>query len=306
MKVIETAGPWGLAGGKICAAIGVFDGVHLGHQEILRRTMAEARSRSGLAVAVTFDCHPNLVVAPERAPALLYPLSKKLRALREQGLDAVRLIHFDKAFSQLPPGQFLRELAANAGDLATVCVGEGFTFGHKREGDTGLLRSLGAKLGFLTLVAPEVALDGRAVSSTRAREAVRRGDFALAGRLLGRPYGLCGVVRRGAQLGRSLGFPTANLDVTGLVMPPNGVYVAEAVFGTERKRAAVNIGFRPTVEIAAPAPTVEAHLLEFDGDLYGREVDLIFRRKLREERKFSSVEALRDQVARDVAEAAKL
>ena len=306
MKVITAAGPWNVEGRPVCAAIGVFDGVHLGHQRILGQTVGDARARGGLAAAITFDRHPNEVVAPRRAPSLLYPLSKKLRALESTGLDLVRVIHFDKAFSQLPAEQFVRDLAADAGKLQGVCVGEAFTFGHRRQGNAALLRTLGEKLHFAIHAVPAVELDGAPISSTRARQAVREADFGLAGRLLGRPYALCGTVKRGAQLGRKLGFPTANLEVAGIVTPPTGVYVAEAEVGAERRRAAVNVGFRPTVDAAAGRLVVEAHLLDFAGDIYERELELIFLRKLREERKFPSVEALREQVGRDVEEARKL
>ena len=306
MNVIRTAGPWPLEGRKVCAAIGVFDGVHLGHQQILRQTLDNARACGGVAVGVTFDCHPNEVVAPERTPPLLYPLAKKLRTLESLGLDAVRLIHFDREFSQRSAEEFVGGLAADAAYLESVCVGQTFTFGHRRQGNAALLHKLGDSLHFTVHAAPEVKLDGDAVSSTRVRQAVREGNFELAGRLLGRPYALCGEVVHGAQMGRKLGFPTANVEVAGILTPPTGVYAAEAEFGAGPLRAAVNIGFRPTVEAAPARLVVEAHLLDFEGDLYGQELELTFLRKLREEQKFGSLEALRGQVERDIAQARKL
>jgi riboflavin kinase/FMN adenylyltransferase len=305
MKVISADGPWRLDGRKVCAAIGVFDGVHLGHQRILRQISDDARACGGLAAVVTFDRHPNEVVAPRRTPSLLYQYSKKMRVLESLGLDLARVIHFDKALSQLSAEEFIRKLVAEAGRLESVCVGEGFTFGCRRHGNVALLRELGATVGFALHAAPPIMLDGEAVSSTRVRQAVSSGDFALAARLLGRPYELSAVVLRGAQLGRKLGFPTANLAVAGLVTPPNGVYAADAQIDGVQRRAAVNIGLRPTLG-AASGLAVEAHLLDFEGDLYGAELELVFLRKLREEQKFPSLETLREQVERDIAQARKL
>jgi riboflavin kinase/FMN adenylyltransferase len=303
MNVIRADGSWNPDGRKVCAAIGVFDGVHLGHQRILRQTIADARAMAGMAVAVTFDCHPNEVVAPDRAPPLLYPLAKKLRTLEELGVDLVRLIHFDKEFSQWPAEQFVRNLASDARQLESICVGAGFTFGHRRQGNVELLQRLGAKLHFGVHALDDVELNGETVSSTRVRQVVREGKLELAGQMLGRAYTLSGTVMRGDQLGRKLGFPTANIDVAGILTPPPGVYAADAVVAGTVRRSAVNIGFRPTVDAASTTLRVEAHLLDFAQDIYGQELELTFLRKLREEQKFASLEALREQVTRDIAQA---
>jgi riboflavin kinase/FMN adenylyltransferase len=303
MNLLRTTGPWDPAGRKVCVAIGVFDGVHLGHQRILRQTIEDARAVQGLSVAVTFDRHPNEIVAPQYTPPLLYPLSKKLRALEALGIDIIRLIHFDKAFSQVPAEQFVRDLASDARHLECVCVGAGFSFGHQRRGNVELLRRLGAKLQYRVHALDDVELNGETIRSTRVREVVREGKLELAGHMLGRPYTLSGVVLRGAQLGRKLGFPTANISVSGIVTPPTGVYIADAALGGLTRRAAVNIGFRPTVDPASAALQVEAHLLDFSDDIYDQELELTFVRKLRDEQKFPSLEALRAQVARDIAQA---
>jgi riboflavin kinase / FMN adenylyltransferase len=164
-------------------------------------------------------------------------------------------------------------------------------FGARRSGNVSLLQKLGGELGFTLRALRDVELDGQSVSSTRIRDAVRSGDFALAGRMLGRPYSLCGTVIKGEQLGRKLGFPTANLDVTGLLVPPTGVYAAEAQIGAARHRAAVNIGHRPTVRSADPQLHVEAHLLGFDKDIYGQILEVVFLKKLRNEKKFPTPES---------------
>lgn len=287
---------------RICVGIGVFDGVHLGHQQVIRQTIADARRLDASAVVVTFDQHPHAIVAPDRVPSAIQSISQKLQTLQDLGVDVTWLITFDEAFSRLSGEAFVRSMAAELGQLQSVCVGSDFTFGHKRSGDVALLRRLGAELGFNVHGLAAVALDGHAVSSTRIREMIRAGNFDAAGQMLGRPYGLAGVVTRGDQLGRKLGFPTANLDVAGRVLPPNGVYVARGLIFGEPHRAVVNIGVRPTVTGVAEQ-RVEAHFLDFDGDVYGWQLELVLGERLREERKFPSLEALAEQIRLDVEQA---
>lgn len=288
--------------GRTCIGIGVFDGVHLGHQQVIRQTIADARRLAARAVVVTFDRHPNAVVAPDRVPALIQSTSQKLRALAELGVDATWLLTFDEGFSRQTGEEFVRLLASELGQLLSICVGSEFTFGRKRGGNVALLRRLGTALGFAVHGLAAVALDGQVVSSTRIREAVRAGDFDAAGQMLGRPYALGGRVVRGDQLGRKLGFPTANLEVAGRVLPPNGVYVAQATASGGAWSAVMNIGVRPTVAGEAE-PRVEAHLLDFEGDLYGQELELIPGGRLRDERKFPTLGALAEQIRLDIAAA---
>jgi riboflavin kinase/FMN adenylyltransferase len=290
-----------LAGCKACVAIGVFDGVHLGHQQVLRQAIRDARQHGAQAVAITFDRHPNSVVAPDRTPPLIHSLPQKLRALAGLGLDATLLIRFDETFSAQLAEDFIRELVRDIGRLYSICVGASFTFGHRRGGNVALLQKLGAELKFAVHGLAALALDGETVSSTRIREAIRAGDLDSASQMLGRPYAIAGQVIRGDALGRQFGTPTANLETTGLLLPPPGVYAAQAVVDGGQWPAAVNIGHRPTLNQPQPVLRVEAHLLGFDGDLYGREVDLIFVEKLRDEKKFTGVDALREQIGRDIA-----
>jgi riboflavin kinase/FMN adenylyltransferase len=306
MKIIHGAAELNAGGLPVCAAIGVFDGVHLGHQRVLRRTISDAAGGRGISVVVTFDRHPNAIVAPANVPALIYPLARKLEVLASLGMDSAYVIRFDKAFSQIPGEQFVRDLASDFGKIQSVCVGANFMFGHRRSGNVTLLQELGGQLGFAVHAVPDVDLDGQPVSSTRIRDAVRAGDFALAGQMLGRSYGLCGPVIQGRQLGRAFGFPTANIEVVGVLVPPAGVYAAEARVGTETRRAAVNIGHRPTIQSTDPQIHVEAHLLDFDRDLVGQDLELIFLKKLREEKKFPSTEVLRAQIARDITQTRNL
>ena len=300
MNLIEQASQLDTRGRKSCLAIGVFDGVHLGHQQIIRQTIADARQHNALSVVVTFDRHPSAIVAPDRVPPLLYSPAQKLRALAALGADATLTIPFTREFSAQPGEEFIRALVARLAPVQSVCVGQSFVFGRQRSGDVKLLQKLGAELGFNVHGLAAVSLDGEVVSSTRIREALRAGEFSRASQMLGREYALAGLVQRGDALGRTLGFPTANLDARGLLVPPHGVYAAHAWVRGTRHRAAVNIGLRPTLQQAAPVLRVEAHLLDFDGDLYGEEMELTFVEKLRDEQKFSSVEALRAQIARDI------
>ncbi|MBI3875249.1 MAG: bifunctional riboflavin kinase/FAD synthetase [Verrucomicrobia bacterium] len=290
---------------KVCLAIGVFDGVHLGHQQIIRQTIADARQHEALAVVITFDRHPNAVVAPDRTPPLIYSLPQKLRVIASLGADTTLLIHFDKTFSEQTGEAFVRNLARDLGHIHSICVGATFTFGYKRSGNVELLRALGSELKFTVHGMAAVSLDGDAVSSTRIRDAIRAGNLDAAGQMLGRAYSLAGNVVRGEQLGHKLGFPTANLDTSGLVLPPNGVYAVHAALGGREHRAVVNIGVRPTVANTS-RPQVEVHLLDFAADIYGRELELTFIEKLRDEQKFPGVEALKAQIARDIAAAREL
>jgi riboflavin kinase/FMN adenylyltransferase len=291
------------AGGKVCLAIGFFDGVHLGHQQIIRQTITDARRHETTAAVVTFDCHPNTVVAPDRVPPLIYSWPQKLRVIESLGADALVAIHFDKAFSQKPGETFIRELAQAFGHIQSLCVGANFVFGHKRAGNVELLRRLGQELKFAVHGLAAVSLDGQAVSSTRIRRTLLEGNLDAASQMLGRAYSLAGPVIRGDGVGNQLGFPTANLEVTGLALPPRGVYAVHVAVGGRTYRAVMNIGVRPTLGQAKPQVRVETHLIDFHGELYCQELEVTFVDKLREEQKFSSLAALRDQIARDILEA---
>jgi riboflavin kinase/FMN adenylyltransferase len=300
MKVIQAATELIPGPRRVGLAIGVFDGVHLGHQQIIRQTVSDARQHDALAVVVTFDRHPNAVVAPEHVPPQIYARSQKLRAIESLGVDALLEIPFTPSFSEKSGDTFVRELARDLGQMQSVCVGADFVFGHHRTGNVGSLKTLGQELHFQVHGLAAVSLDGQAVSSTRIREVIRAGDFDGASQMLGRPYAICGRVVAGDRIGRSLGFPTANLDAASLVLPPNGVYSAVTQLGGRLYHVALNLGFRPTVA-ARPQLRVEAHVLDFNGDLYGQELELEVGDKLREEMRFSSPDELRAQIARDVA-----
>jgi riboflavin kinase/FMN adenylyltransferase len=303
MRIIHDPQELKPAGRKVCLAIGFFDGVHLGHQQIVRQTLSDSKQHEAIGLVLTFDRHPNTVVAPNRLPPLIYSLPQKLRAIESLGAEQLLLIQFDKAFSEQTGEDFVRGLARDLGHVKSLCVGASFVFGHKRGGNVELLRKLGAELKFMVHGMAAVSLDGRAVSSTRIREAIRAGDLDGVSQMLGRAYSLAGTVVRGDGLGHQLGFPTANLDATGLALPPHGVYAVQAEAGGKTYRAVLNIGLRPTLQDPNPQLRVEAHLIDFAGELYGKEMEVSFVDKLRPETKFPSLAELRAQIARDILEA---
>ena len=305
MRILRQAAELSDEDCKASVAIGFFDGVHLGHQQILRQTISDARQFEADSVVVTFDTHPSQILAPSRAPKLIYSLEQRLSVIESLGVDALLLIHFDEAFSQKTGEQFVRELVAGFGQVCSVCVGGDFTFGCQRSGDVDLLKSLGTEQGFSVHGLASVALDGQTVSSTRIRTAIQGGELDAASQMLGRPYSLWGKIVKGNQLGRQLGFPTANIEIAGRVVPPNGVYAAHVNTEGIERRAVANVGYRPTLGETTPRLHVEAHLFEFDGDLYGKSLELTFHHKLRDEKKFDSIEELKSQIQRD-ADAARL
>lgn len=306
MKIIHQ--PADLANGsrKACLAIGMFDGVHLGHQQVLRQAIEDSHRNEGRSIAVTFDRHPASVIAPDRTPALLQTRAQRLRAIESLGIDAALLIEFDTAFSRKPGAEFVRELADGFGAIHSICVGANFTFGHRRDGNVGLLRTLGQALGFHVHGLQAVSLDGQAVSSTRIRAAVRTGHLDAAGQMLGRTFAIEGTVVEGDRHGRELGFPTANLDTNGLALPPNGVYAAHARLGQATHRSVLNIGLRPTLANPEPTLQVEAHLLDFDADLYGQAMEIELVERLRDEQRFGSTDELAAQISRDIEHARTL
>jgi len=303
LQVIRTPAELVPANRRVCLGIGFFDGVHLGHQQIIRQTLADARRHGDTALILTFDQHPNTVVAPHRVPPLIYPLWRKIQAIEMLGADVLLLLRFDEPFSRQAGDEFIRDLARQLPQIQSICVGANFVFGHRRTGNVQTLKDLGAALHFTVHGLAAVALDSRAVSSTRIREAVVRGDLDAASQMLGRAYSICGPVLHGDGLGRQLGFPTINIGVSGLVLPPHGVYAAQVRTQGGERRAVLNIGMRPTLRNPNPELRVEAHLLDFEGDLYEQQVEVLVADFLREERQFPSTRALRDQIAQDILEA---
>ncbi|HMJ05141.1 MAG TPA: bifunctional riboflavin kinase/FAD synthetase [Chthoniobacterales bacterium] len=289
--------------GPLFTAIGVFDGVHLGHQAVISTSARHAKAAGGTPVVVTFDPHPAKVLGSRAAPRLLTATEHKIALIRDLGVEHLLVLHFDREFAGTSAEDFVRQLVESSRPLREICVGHEWSFGKNRAGNLTLLQKLGAQHHFDVVGIKPVAINGAVVSSTAIRSAVEAGDLARAAEMLGRQYTILGTVERGAQLGRKLGFPTANLSAHSEQFPPNGVYVAEARVKGTRFRGVANLGVRPTVSGDKPQRLLELHLLDLKEDIYGAEVEVSFGRYLRAEQKFGSVEALAAQIAQDVAQA---
>ncbi len=282
--------------------LGNFDGVHLGHQAIVRRAAETAARLDGSAVALTFHPHPLAVLAPERAPLLIHPLRERLARIAALGAAIIVVQRFTPAFAALDPEAFVRDFLLRHLEVAHVVVGYNVNFGRGRAGTVETLRALGARYGFAVDEVGPVTVDGERVSSTALRNALAAGDVRRTARLLGRPYALRGRVVVGEQRGRTLGFPTANLHCrAGLVLPADGVYAARVQVDGVARGGVVNVGMRPT--FGERRRTVEAHLFDFSGDLYGRWATVEMIERLRGERKFPDARALARAIAEDVARA---
>ncbi len=285
--------------------LGNFDGVHRGHQAILGRVASEARRLGGEAVALTFTPHPVAVLRPDRAPPLLTSLRHRIGLIADSGIEVLLLQRFTPAFAQLSPEAFVERFVVARMGARKVVVGHRVSFGHERRGDAAVLAVMGERLGFAVEVIGPVGADGHEVSSSACRRAIAAGEMRLAATLLGRPHRLGGRVVRGQGRGASIGFPTANLRVREGMYPPDGVYAVFADTGYGLCDGIANIGHAPTFGDGTPR-TLEVHLFDFDGDLYGRRCDVWFVERLRGEIRFPSAEALVAQIRSDATGARSL
>jgi riboflavin kinase/FMN adenylyltransferase len=280
----------------------VFDGLHLGHQLIIRTVVERAHTTGSIPTVITFDPHPRAVLHPESAPPLLQTLDQKVEGFGVLGIEQAIVIRFDEAFAQTRAEEFLRDVVKDRLHAKEVYLGCGFAFGHNREGNIGLLRRVSQDLGFFADEVPEVKFRNQRVSSSRVRGLLAEGKVNLARRLLARPYGVEGRVERGSERGASLGFPTANLRPQNRVIPRNGVYVTGSLIDGQWRRSVTNVGVRPTFG-ADVEPSVETFVMDWAGDLYGDVVRVRFLHRLRDERKFGSIEELKLQIHNDVKRA---
>lgn len=289
-------------GAPLHLALGVFDGVHIGHQAVIARALDAAKQHGGLGGILTFDPHPIRVIAPAKAPSsLLATLHHKEDIIRQIGAGLFIALHFDQTLAAMEAGEFLDLLCRLP--VRTIAVGEDWRFGKGRHGDVGFLQSQATARGFTLEAVPPVMLDGERVSSTRIRQAIRDGNLEAASRLLGRPYTVCGPVVHGRQLGKTIGFPTANVAIGDSQLPPDGVWAVETTLPDSTLiQGVANLGLRPTVD--GSSRTLEVHLFDFHDDLYGSEIEVRFTRFLRPEKKFPGLPELKLQIAAD-AEAAK-
>jgi len=286
-------------------ALGNFDGLHRGHRKILDRVKRVASEHGATTVVMTFDPHPPRVVRPDKAPPLLMTKAQKLEALADAGIQGAAIVPFTRELSMWDPETFVRTVLVDWLHVAEVWVGANFLFGHDRAGNFSLLRTLGARYGFRAEKIDPVRYKDFVVSSTRVRRLVGEGRVDEAGALLGHQYFIDGTVMHGDERGRTIGFPTANLCTENELLPPHGVYATTARVGGIVYPSVTNIGVRPTVDDSGRT-FVEAHLFNFDRQVYGAVLRIGFVQRLRDERRFESLDALREQIAADVGRARML
>ncbi len=278
--------------------VGNFDGLHVGHQKILREVRERARATGQRAAVITFDPHPMRVLHPDRAPVMIQTLAQRLAGFEQMGLDAALVLRFDLALSRMSPEEFIEKIVVQGLRAGAILVGANFRFGHRGAGDVRLLGEFGKRDGFDVEIVPPVEVGGQVVSSTAIRAAVAGGNVADAIPLLGRPFSLTGEIRAGAGRGRTILFPTLNLAPEQELLPKLGVYATESLVGGKLYSSVTNVGTRPTFNGAGV--TVESHLLEFDQSITEGRMEVRFYAGIRDERRFSGVDELRAQIARDI------
>ena len=283
--------------------IGAFDGVHLGHQAVIRHLLEKSQELAVPSVVIVFEPLPREYFSPLKAPARIMSFREKFYAMRQLGVDRLLRLQFDESLRAMSAQEFLDEVFVNGLGIRYVVLGDDFRFGNDREGDLEFIRQQGPRYGYEARPTPTFSIEGERVSSTRIREALETADFAEAGRLLGRPYSISGKVVYGRQLGQTLGTPTANLQLHRLRAPLSGVYAVEVSgAGLEGAAGVANVGIRPTVDDSIKA-NLEVHLLDREIALYGQHIEVTFRHKLRDEKKFGSLDELRENIARDIENA---
>ena len=282
--------------------LGVFDGLHLGHQLVMRTVSERARAVGAVPTVITFDPHPRAVLHPQSAPPLLQTLDQKVEGFGVLGIEQTIVINFTKDFSRIRAEDFLRDVVKERLHAREVYLGRGYAFGHDREGNIDLLRKVSRELGFFADEVLEVQLRNQRVSSSRIRKLLAQGKVNLARRMLGRPYGVEGLVEHGAERGHTLGFPTANLHPRNRVIPRNGVYVTGTLIEGHWRRSVTNVGVRPTFTNDAE-PSVETYVMNWTGDLYSDVVRVRFLHRLRDEKKFGSIDEIKAQIESDVSRA---
>jgi riboflavin kinase/FMN adenylyltransferase len=285
-------------------ALGNFDGLHRGHQKIVERVKRGAAEHGGTPMAMTFDPHPPRIVRPDKAPPLLMTKAQRLEALHRAGIGCVAVVRFTRELSEWEPEAFVRTVLVEWLRVSEVWVGANFLFGHDRAGNFSLLRTLGQRYGFRADKIDPVRYKDFVVSSTRIRRLVSEGRMDEAGALLGHGYYVDGTIVEGRRRGREIGFPTANLMTDNELLPPHGVYATTTTIDGIVHAGLTNVGIRPT--FGETGTTIETHLLNFSGDLYGRSVRLGFVLRLRDERRFDDVDALRTQIEADQRRAERL
>ncbi len=278
--------------------LGVFDGLHLGHQRIMQTVVERAKATGSVPTAITFDPHPRSVLYPNNAPPLLQTLDQRLANFEVLGIEQTIVIRFDTDFADQDAEIFLRDIVHERLQAKEVYLGKGFAFGKNRSGNIELLRRISRELGFCADEVPEITVRGQRISSTRIRALLDDGRVNLARSYLGRPYGVEGVIVRGMRRGHTIGFPTANLKPRNRVIPKYGVYATATLIDNVWRRSITNVGVRPTFE-ADSDPSIETYVFDFDGDLYGDVLRVRFLYRIRDEKKFGGIEELKEQIQKD-------
>lgn len=287
---------------KTVSAIGVFDGVHRGHQKILKKTV-ELSSRMGMrSLAITFHPHPREVLNPDLKIQLLTSAAHKHNLIEKIGADLLLDLKFTDSLARMSAEDFVRKILVERLDIRALVVGKNFLFGSKGRGDFKLLKAMSEKYGFGLFGVEPLKVKGAQVSSTAIRRAIERGELKTASIMLGRSVSVLGTVVRGRRVGRELGFPTANINPHHEAIPPSGVYAVSARVNGKTYAAILNIGTRPTFNIKKE-PTIELYIFNFNRDIYGEDVEIMFKHKIRDEKKFSSAEALKKQIKKDILKA---
>ena len=282
--------------------LGVFDGLHLGHQRIMQTVVERAKAAGAVATAITFDPHPRAVLHPESAPPLLQTLDQRLANFDVLGIEQAIVIPFSREFAAQPAEDFLSDIVRDRLHAKEVYLGKGFAFGKNRGGNIALLRESSNRLGFTAAEVDEVQIRGQRISSSRIRDLLAEGRVNFARRMLDRPYGVEGVVIRGLRRGHTIGFPTANLKPRNRVIPRYGVYATATLIDGIWRKSITNIGVRPTFETQAE-PSIESYIFDFDDDLYGAVLRVRFLHRIRDERKFSGIDELKAQIEKDTQRA---
>lgn len=282
--------------------LGVFDGLHLGHQRIMRHVVERAGAIGAMPTAITFDPHPRSVLHPESAPPMLQTLDQRLANFEVLGIEQAIVVIFDREFAAQPAEAFLRDIIHDRLHAREVYLGEGFAFGKGRGGNIDLLRKMSGELGFTADEVEEVRLRGTRISSSAIRRLLADGRVNIARSMLGRPYGVEGVIIRGNRRGHTIGFPTANLKPRNRVIPRFGVYATATLIDGHWRKSITNIGVRPTFE-SDSEPSIETYIFDFDGDLYGDVLRVRFLHRIRDERKFNGIDELKAQIEKDTVRA---
>ena len=297
MKIFHGTDNAGISRGTVLT-LGVFDGLHLGHQRIMQTIVERSNATDSVPTVITFDPHPRAVLYPENSPPLLQTLDQRLANFEVLGIKQTIVIRFDKEFADLDAEDFLRDIVHERLQAKEVYLGKGFFFGKNRGGNIELLKKMSAELGFVADEVPEIRLRGTRISSSKIRELLKDGKVNLARRMLGRPYGVEGQIIHGDRRGRTIGFPTANLHPHNRVIPKYGVYATANLIEGVWRRSITNVGIRPTFE-GDTEPSIESYIFDFDGDLYGDVLRVRFLHRIRDERKFAGIDELKNQIQKD-------